>query len=856
MATASNWESFLSPHEVRAYSQFFAAANGGKSNVVQGREAVQFFVRSGIPNEILSDIWETADRDNLGYLTPETFSIALKLIACAQHGHDVSQPILSTVVPLPQFEGFNPDLHPISPNTTGPLDTVSPSDREKYLNIFRAHQPVQGLLDGVKAREIFLKSKLPKDILEQIWNLANVRKSGNLNQTEFVIAMHYIARMMDHTLLALPSHLPASVYGSAAGSISSSPVIRRTTMSPISRHTTGSSTISHMVPLPPPSRVNKVNEITGASPVATEAGVSVFGSNSVSNWYISKHQRQQFDAIFDRLDMHHTGLLPGGEAGNFFKNSRLPEAELARIWDLADSEQRGQLTRHEFAIAMFLIQKRLAGESLPNSLPASLTSNTQNQPAANILTQSAPLQSPPSLGPQTPPTQPLTVQEPLGDLLGDFDNEEQLTETTNAVNQLQYQIKNETSSLDKIKAQKKEMEQQLDQLRDQKEYTNIQKKHLLEAVENEKETLSKLQSAINSEEPDWSSARQDRAVAQSRLNELREELAKMTATLHEKKLETERLRREVHRIQKEKDSYVDDLYRLRQYVKQQEKPALSFDEIFGTPTFEQPQVDQTTLAPQHPDQEDPSYSQDALVNEFDNIFGASYDEPKRQAPPPPPPPHRRVTVRRAEVSPQPVVSSATSSSAVTSSKKHRAPPPPPPSTTAVTASAIVAGAAGASTAVGFQQEQSSEAEADVTTTDDDSEDEIPLSDLKAESARETVSAGFRDISPEDTIPLTPSVKGDAFNTAEAKNDSVNMDMATVTGTEGSQFDMDTNDISSSESTDVKTRESLVETKLRTEDINPRPTEPTEEGFNMVSKSFSSEDATMAVLAMFLGRNHL
>lgn len=41
-------------------------------------------------------IWETADRDNLGYLTPETFSVALKLIACAQHGCEVLEPILST----------------------------------------------------------------------------------------------------------------------------------------------------------------------------------------------------------------------------------------------------------------------------------------------------------------------------------------------------------------------------------------------------------------------------------------------------------------------------------------------------------------------------------------------------------------------------------------------------------------------------------------------------------------------------------------------------------------------------------------------------------------------------------------
>lgn len=56
MSSTTNWESHLSPQEVRAYGIFFAAANGGKANIVTGQEAVTFFARSGIPNEILSDV--------------------------------------------------------------------------------------------------------------------------------------------------------------------------------------------------------------------------------------------------------------------------------------------------------------------------------------------------------------------------------------------------------------------------------------------------------------------------------------------------------------------------------------------------------------------------------------------------------------------------------------------------------------------------------------------------------------------------------------------------------------------------------------------------------------------------------
>lgn len=78
------------------------------------------------------------------------------------------------VVPLPQFEGINPETTPMN----NAADTISPSDREKYLTIFRAHHPVQGVIDGAKAREIFVKSKLPNEALAQIWYvLMYVRKS-------------------------------------------------------------------------------------------------------------------------------------------------------------------------------------------------------------------------------------------------------------------------------------------------------------------------------------------------------------------------------------------------------------------------------------------------------------------------------------------------------------------------------------------------------------------------------------------------------------------------------------------------------------------------------------------------------
>lgn len=51
---SSSWESQLTAREASAYKQYFQAAAKSQPNVVSGMEAVQFFAKSGLPNDILS----------------------------------------------------------------------------------------------------------------------------------------------------------------------------------------------------------------------------------------------------------------------------------------------------------------------------------------------------------------------------------------------------------------------------------------------------------------------------------------------------------------------------------------------------------------------------------------------------------------------------------------------------------------------------------------------------------------------------------------------------------------------------------------------------------------------------------
>ncbi|KIK68649.1 hypothetical protein GYMLUDRAFT_36129 [Collybiopsis luxurians FD-317 M1] len=96
------------------------------------------------------------------------------------------------------------------------------------------------------------------------------------------------------------------------------------------------------------------------------------GSAPKISWALSKAEKKQYDQIFRAWDSHNTGFIEGSNAQSVFGQSGLSEQELARIWTLADVDDRGKLNIAEFHIAMGLIYRRLNGNEIPDTLPPEL----------------------------------------------------------------------------------------------------------------------------------------------------------------------------------------------------------------------------------------------------------------------------------------------------------------------------------------------------------------------------------------------------------------------------------------------------------------------------------------------------
>ncbi|RDA92248.1 hypothetical protein CP533_5696 [Ophiocordyceps camponoti-saundersi (nom. inval.)] len=384
----------LSPEEKRVFGDLFKQADPENLRVVTGDAALGFFDKTRLDSRVLGEIWQIADRENRGFLTPAGFGIVLRLIGHAQAGREPRAELAFQQGPLPRFDGVQLGATPSSPPAlqaqgTGGAIRMPPLTPEKvaqYSALFE-RQSLQGnMLSGDHARQIFDKSSLPNETLGRIWALADTEQRGALVLPEFVIAMHLLTSLKTGSLRALPAVLPAGLYEAATQRVPSHLSPNNTGMSAIPRQVSGTAQPRTGSPL-------------GRPPL-----------NS-TDWAITPAEKERFDQLYATIDKGRKGYITGDEAVPFFSQSNLSEDVLAQIWDLADFNSQGQLTTEGFAIAMYLIRQQRGGRSaaLPATLPANLippSVRSQQRPASAF--------DPPPMT-QPPPPQPKSA---LDDLFG------------------------------------------------------------------------------------------------------------------------------------------------------------------------------------------------------------------------------------------------------------------------------------------------------------------------------------------------------------------------------------------------------------------------------------------------------
>nr|ODN87640.1 hypothetical protein L203_03421 [Cryptococcus depauperatus CBS 7841] len=371
------------PQEKAYYDQLFSHVDKDSTGILPGQDAYPFLTSSNLSTDILGQIWALADPENNGFLTKDGWYKAARIIGWMQKGGvtAVEESLVSKNGPYPAFsEGPKPPpqaplsaqltgQRPISANNTGSgLPPLTHADRAKFTRLFAGAGPVNGLVSGDRARDIFVKSGLSYEKLGQIWNLSDTHDRGSLDLTDFIIGMHLIQSCMTNSSLNLPAILPPGLYQVASGGRTgpTSPIAAQNTGagSPIRPQYTGS--------IGPLQAQGTGGSSRGTPVLPTRQFTGASLSNQHQPWDVTPQAKASSDQFFSQLDPQGKGVIEGDVAVPFMLQSQLDEGVLANIWDLADIRKEGNLTRDEFAVAMHLINQKLAGQDPPSSLPISL----------------------------------------------------------------------------------------------------------------------------------------------------------------------------------------------------------------------------------------------------------------------------------------------------------------------------------------------------------------------------------------------------------------------------------------------------------------------------------------------------
>ncbi|KAG8518953.1 Epidermal growth factor receptor substrate 15 [Galemys pyrenaicus] len=185
----------------------------GNTGRVLASDAAVFLKKSGLPDLILGKvIWDLADTDGKGILNKQIlcmymdgwmdgwimliilipflsqeFFVALRLVACAQNGLEVSLKSLNLAVPPPRFHDTSSPLLSSGTSAAELPWAVKSEDKAKYDAIFDSLSPVNGFLSGDKVKPVLLNSKLPVDILGRVWELSDIDHDGMLDRDEFAV---------------------------------------------------------------------------------------------------------------------------------------------------------------------------------------------------------------------------------------------------------------------------------------------------------------------------------------------------------------------------------------------------------------------------------------------------------------------------------------------------------------------------------------------------------------------------------------------------------------------------------------------------------------------------------------------
>ncbi|XP_023162573.2 epidermal growth factor receptor substrate 15-like 1 isoform X2 [Drosophila hydei] len=626
------------------YEAYYKQIDPKGTGAIEAMTAAKFLKKSGLSDVVLSRIWDLSDPNGKGFLDKPGFFVALKLVSLSQAGQVANMNNIYMDTANPPKVGEIPKAIPTriqtvpvaSAGATSGDWTISVIDRLKYEQLFESLSPQNGMLPGNKVKGVLMDSKLPMNILGTIWDLADQDKDGNLDKHEFIVAMHLVYQTLQKR--TVPSVLPPELRKAPKPAMPPPPAVAAGVNAPMPRAPSGEgfgdggfvanfpkdiappAAIPPLpVAVPPMTRIPPVGAVSAQPLIQTDPLIPIGAPPSVTanaDWVVSAVELLRFEEIFRQSDLDKDGLVSGLEVKDIFIKSGIPQRSLADIWALCDTNQSGKLTVEQFALAMWLVERKQRGVDPPQVLTANMVPPSMRSIVSGVEVQPQ----------ETKPTYSNPELEMISKEIEELARERRALETEIAQKEADVRIKNGEvrslqSELDTLTATLKQLENQRGEAQKRLDDLQAQVTKIRDQCHKQEETINEQEGELNAKRSELQKLKDEESSLQKEYDNNNRELSKLTKHLQNTQLQISSVRSMVTQLMETQRQMTDALLICRAAMENQNADLVSEYQLKIEPDFDDARKimqKEVEMPKDDPFQENNSGAANNATNGFDN----------------------------------------------------------------------------------------------------------------------------------------------------------------------------------------------------------------------------------------------
>lgn len=226
------------------------------------------------------------------------------------------------------------------------MPSLSTDEISRFRDIFNNESPQNGYLSGDKMVRLLSNSQLGNDVLQKIWQLADIDSDGAMDFDEFCVAMRLVFDVKFNKIPGVPDQLPDWLVPQSKRHL-------------VLANSAVGGTLS-----------NSINLLDD-----DDEEMKLRGD---FNWYVNPEERSTYESMYS-VNADPRGKVSFESLNDLYETLNVPRTDISSAWNLVNPRSDEKIDKEQFIVFMHILNQRSNGVRIPRSVPASLRATFSKQ---------------------------------------------------------------------------------------------------------------------------------------------------------------------------------------------------------------------------------------------------------------------------------------------------------------------------------------------------------------------------------------------------------------------------------------------------------------------------------------------